>query len=75
MTINVRTRFQPTRELEVDEQEAKALEHQGLLYAGTPDELAALHADAGLPAPSSSPAKPTPFAGAAAGATEKKEGA
>lgn len=68
--MKVRTRFQPTEEIEVDEQEAKALEHQGYLWAGTDAELAALHEEAGLPVPGA----PAKQAGAGATATDKKEG-
>ena len=55
MTVSVRTCFQPTALLEVDEQEAATLDHQGLLWAGTDEELAALHAAAGLPIPKAAP--------------------
>lgn len=72
LTRRVRTRFQPCHEIEVDEQEAKALEHQGLLWSGTDAELAALLEEAGLPVPGA-PAKTT--AAASAAATDKKEGA
>jgi hypothetical protein len=68
--MKVRTRFQPTAEIEVDEGKHHELEHQGLLWSGTAAELAALHEEAGLPAPGA-PAKP---AGASATATDKKEG-
>jgi len=69
-TVKVRTRFQPTTEVEVDAEEAAVLKHQGLLWSGTDKELAALHDDADLPAPGAT-AKPT---GASASATDKKEG-
>jgi hypothetical protein len=68
--MKVRTRFQPTEEIEVDEGRHRELEHQGYLWAGTDAELAALHEEAGLPVPGA-PAKP---AGASATAADKKEG-
>lgn len=43
-SVKIRHRFQPRDEVEVDEQEAKVLKEQGLLYEGTDDELAALFA-------------------------------
>lgn len=56
--MKVRTRIQPTVEVEVDEGERRVLEHQGLLWSGTDQELAALCEAAGLPAPvSAAPAK------------------
>lgn len=71
MTVKVRTRFQPCHEIEVDENQAKVLAHEGNLWAGTDKELAALHEEAGLPAPGA----PTKPAAATTAATEKKEGA
>lgn len=71
MKVQVRTRFQPCHPIEVDEQQAAALKHEGHLWAGTDKELAALHEAAGLPAP----AAPAKQAGATAAATDKKEGA
>lgn len=70
--MKVRTRFQPTQEIEVDEQEAAALKHQGLLWSGTDKELAALHTEAERgPAP-----EPTKTSAAPTGtASDKKEGA
>lgn len=38
----VRTVFQPREEIEVDDQEAVVLEHQGLLWRGSAAELAQL---------------------------------
>lgn len=72
LTRTVRTRFQPCHEIEVDEQEAAVLEHQGLLWSGTAAELAALFEEAGLSVPGAL-AKTT--AAASAAATDKKEGA
>lgn len=65
--VNVRTTLQPTQELEVDEHDRGVLEHQGLLWNGTDEELARLHTEAGLPFPA--PAKPT-----AAATDKQKEG-
>lgn len=71
--MKVRTRFQPTLEIEVDDREHAALEHQGLLWSGTDEELAELHADAGLDAPA--PAKKTTAGATVTASTDKKEGA
>lgn len=79
MSKKVRTRFQPTVEVEMDDAEAAAHEHQGLLWSGTDAELADLCEAAGLPAPAATP--PTPAAAVktavatGAGTTDKKEGA
>jgi hypothetical protein len=59
--MKVRTRFQPTVEVEMSDAEAAAHKHQGLLWDGTPAELAALYEEAGLPAPA--PAGKTSTAG------------
>ena len=52
-----------------------ALEHEGLLWSGTDEELAALHAAADLPVPAKAPAKPASGATAttSVAAAEKKE--
>lgn len=65
--MKIRTKLQPTEEIEVDEHEAKVLEHQGLVWDGTDEELATLHVAAGLPAPK-------PAQQASAGATASPAG-
>jgi hypothetical protein len=72
--VKVRTSQQPTQEVEVDEHDRGVLEHQGLLWNGTPEELAALYAAAGLeppapPAPGATPAKPATAATTVTAAT------
>lgn len=73
--VTVRTCFQPTQLLEVKEHEAKVLAHQGLLWDGTREELAAHYAAAGLDMPPEPPAAQqttaAPSTGAQAG--QKKE--
>jgi hypothetical protein len=73
--MKVRTTIQPTVEVDVDEGERRVLEHQGLLWAGTDEELAALYEAAGLKAPAP-PAKPQTAqpAPASQGTDTKKEG-
>lgn len=61
--MHVRTVFQPTLLHEVSEQEAAVLEHQGLLWTGDDDELAAHYRAAGLDVPPD--VKPTTPAAAA----------
>lgn len=65
--MKIRTKLQPTQELDISEQEAKVLEHQGLVWDGTDEELAALHVTAGLPVPK-------PVQQASAGATASPAG-
>lgn len=49
--MRVRTVFQPTEELEVDERQARLLGHLGHLFTGSDDELAAHYRAAGLDLP------------------------
>lgn len=61
--MKVRTVFQPTEELEVDEQEAHVLRHAGHLFTGSDDELAEHYRAAGLDLPPT--VKPTATGGPA----------
>ncbi len=71
----VRTVFQPTVELEVSDSEAAVLGHQGYLWTGTVEELAAHYRDAGLEVPAAL-LKPPPGPGPAkTGTSEPAKGA
>lgn len=64
MSEQVRATMQPTVLIEVDERERKVLEHQGLLFTGTDEELAAHYRAAGLEVPADvKPAAAQPGAG------------
>jgi hypothetical protein len=73
--MKVRTKLQPTVEVEVDEGERKLLEHQGLLWDGTDEQLAEHYTAAGLEPPAK-PGKPQAAQSAPAGqgTDTKKEG-
>lgn len=59
----VRTIFQPTEELEVDEEQLRLLEHLGHVFTGSDEELAEHYKAAGLDLPPS--VKPTATGGPA----------
>lgn len=68
----VRTKQQPTVERDLEDAEVAVLEHQGLVWHGTDDELAAHYRDAGIDLPPT--VKPTAVA-AAGKSTDQAKGA